>query len=77
MTRDLHTDLPQGPVDLFPIFLIDRFPSFPAPVYVLLQALFDKPLETHTLPLHRAELLGSDYHAYRYQALPSRVVNLD
>ncbi|VEL14315.1 unnamed protein product [Protopolystoma xenopodis] len=43
---------------------------------VLLQALFLKAIEAHTLPPHRAERLGSDCHACRSQALPSRVVSL-
>ncbi|VEL20282.1 unnamed protein product [Protopolystoma xenopodis] len=47
--------------------LVDRFHSVPVPVCVLPQAL-----ESCKLSPQRAERLGSDSHASRYQALRSR-----
>ncbi|VEL33821.1 unnamed protein product [Protopolystoma xenopodis] len=75
-TRASNQDPSHGPVALFLIFLVDRFHLVPVPVRVSLHALFLKAIETHTLPPYRAEHIGSDSHAYRYQALPSRIISL-
>ncbi|VEL34788.1 unnamed protein product [Protopolystoma xenopodis] len=75
-TRASYPDLSHGLVDLFLIFLVDRFHSVPVPVRVLLQAPFIKILEARTGLPHRAEHLCPDSHDCRYQTLPSQVVSL-
>ncbi|VEL09314.1 unnamed protein product [Protopolystoma xenopodis] len=62
-TRASNPDSLHGPVDPFLIFLVDRFHSVPVPVCVSLQPPFLKALE------------GSDCHACRYPAFPSRVLS--
>ncbi|VEL36513.1 unnamed protein product [Protopolystoma xenopodis] len=49
-------DLPHGPVDQFPIFMVDRFNSVPIPVYLLLQALVLKPSVACALSPHLESL---------------------
>ncbi|VEL42301.1 unnamed protein product [Protopolystoma xenopodis] len=62
-------------VDRFLIFLVNRFHSVPVPVCFSLQELFLNAIEARTQPPRRAYRLGSDCHACRYHAFPSRVLS--
>ncbi|VEL27959.1 unnamed protein product [Protopolystoma xenopodis] len=71
----LQSGSPHCLVDLYLIFLVDRFHSVPVPECISLPALFLKALEARTLPLQGAERLSSDCHACRYQVFPSRILS--